>query len=250
MKNVATQRMCVWSGALFAVLFFVGYGLIARYIPPPDPARSAASVGHFYRTHANSIRSGMVLSMFGLVFWVPFIAAVSVQLKRIEGEHTPLTYAQLALGAMLPVAFFPALYFFEVAAFRPERSDQSIQTLNDMGWLPFTGIIYAIFVENLIVGIAVLSDRRTTPIFPRWYGFFCLWTGFLYCPACLDVFFKDGPLAWNGLFSWWLSLIAFFAWLVVTIVVTLRAITMQAVGTEQAGTEPPAPRASSRLLTS
>jgi hypothetical protein len=233
-KNTGTQRIAVWSGPLFALLFFLGYGVIARYIPPPDPARSAAHVANFYRAHANSIRAGMVLSMFGLVFWVPFVAAISVQLKRIEGEHTPMTYTQLALGAGLPVAFFPALYFFEVAAYRPERSDQSIQTLNDMGWLPFTGIVYAIFVQNLSIGIAVLADKRTEPIYPRWYGYFCIWSGILYCPASLDVFFKDGPLAWNGLFSWWLSLVAFFAWLIVTTVVTLKAITVQAALPESA----------------
>ena len=224
MKNTWSQRLCVWSGVLFAVLFFVGFGLIARYIPPPAPARTAAEVALSYGNNANAIRAGMIISMYALVFFVPFTAAISVQLKRIEGEHTPLTYAQLGIGCTLPVAFFPALYYFQVAAFRPERTPEAIQTLNDMGWLPFTGIIYAIFVQNLVIGFAVLSDQRAQPVYPRWYGYFCLWTALLYCPASLDVFFKDGPLAWNGLFSWWLSLLAFFAWIVVTVVVTLRAV--------------------------
>jgi len=234
-KNTWSQRVCVWSGALFAVLFFVGFGVIARYIPPPPPARSAADVAAFYRDHANAIRTGMIISMYALVFFVPFTAAISVQLKRIEGEHTPLTYAQLGIGCTLPVAFFPALYYFQVAAFRPDRAQESIQTLNDMGWLPFTGIIYAIFVQNIVIALAVLSDRRTTPVYPRWYGYFCAWTALLYCPASLDVFFRNGgPLAWNGLFSWWLSLIAFFAWIVVTIVLTLRAIGEHALEAETA----------------
>ncbi|MEM6110541.1 hypothetical protein AAHS21_30635 [Mycobacterium sp. 050272] len=219
----------MWSGVLFAVLFFLGFGIIARYIPPPAPTRTAADVASFYRDNANAIRAGMILSMYALVFFVPFTAAISAQLKRIEGEHTPLTYAQLGIGCTLPVAFFPALYYFQVAAYRPNRSQEAIQTLNDMGWLPFTGIIYAIFVQNLVIAVAVLSDQRTQPVYPRWYGYFCLWTALLYCPASLDVFFKDGPLAWNGLLSWWLSLVAFFAWIVVTVVVTLHAIGTQAL---------------------
>jgi hypothetical protein len=215
-------------------LFFVGFGVVARFIPPPDPGRSATEVAAFYRDHADSIRAGMVMSLFALVFYVPWTAAISVQLRQIEGEHTPLTYAQLALGAGLPVAFFPALYFFCDASLRPERSAESIQTLNDMGWLPFTGIIFAIFVQNVVIGLAVLSDRRAEPIFPRWYGYFSLWAGLLYCPASLDVFFKEsGPLAWNGLFSWWLSLVAFFAWLVVTTRLLFVAIGAQG---EAAGT--------------
>lgn len=227
MRNIWSTRLCVWSGVLFAALFFLGFGIIARYIPPPAPARTAADVASFYRANASAIRTGMILSMYALVFFVPFAAAISVQLKRIEGENTPLTYAQLGIGCTLPVAFFPALYYFQVAAYRPDRAKEAIQTLNDMGWLPFTGIIYGIFVQNVVIGVAVLSDQRTRPVYPRWYGYFCLWTALLYCPASLDVFFKDGPLAWNGLFSWWLSLVAFFAWIAVTVAVTLRAIGTQ-----------------------
>jgi hypothetical protein len=225
--NARNQRLAMWCGPLFALLFFVGFGVIARFIPPPDPANSAKAVAALYLRHANSIRLGMVVSMFALVLYVPWIAAISVQLKRIEGKHSPLTYAELGLGATLPVAFFPALYFFETAAFRPGRSAVLIQTLNDMGWLPFTGIIYAIFLENIVIAIIVLSDKRAVPIFPRWIAYFNLGCGLLYCPACLDVFSTHGSLAWNGLWSWWLSLVAFFIWLVVMTVMTLRAITNQ-----------------------
>jgi hypothetical protein len=225
--NARNQRLCIWCGAVFALLFFVGFGVIARFIPPPNPANGAAVVAAMYRHHANAIRLGMVVSMFGLVFWVPFVAAISTQLKRIEGKHSPLTYAELGLGAILPAAFFPALYFFETAAFRVGRPDALIQILNDMGWLPFTGIIYAIFLENIIVALAVFSDKRADPIYGRGVAYFNIVCAVLYCPACLDVFSTHGSLAWNGLWSWWLSLVSFFVWLIVMTVVTIRAIANQ-----------------------
>lgn len=225
--NARTQRLCIWSGPAFMVLFFLGFGVIARYIPPPDPADTAAEVAQRYREDANAIRTGMVLSMYALVFYVPWVATLSVHMRRIEGTHTPLSYSQLGLGAVLPVAFFPSLYYFQVAAFRPDRPDTDIQQLNDMGWLPFTGIIYTIMLQNIVIAVAVLSDKRAEPVFPRWYAYFSLWCALLYCPASLDVFFTGGPLAWNGLFSWWLSLIAFFAWLVVTTVLLFRAVKHQ-----------------------
>lgn len=233
--NATNQRLCTWCGLLFQGMFLVGFVVIARYLPPMQPSATAAQIAHTYRDNSYSIRIGMVVGMFGLAFWVPFIAAVSVQLKRIEGEHTPCTYAQLAIGAGLPVAFLPVLYYFEVAAFRSERADESIQMLNDMGWLPFTGIVYGIFVQNLVIALAVFSDRRATPIYPRWYAYFCLWIGTLYLPASLDVLFKDGPLAWNGVFSLYLSLAAFCAWLVVTMVMTLHAITAQEAASGEEG---------------
>ncbi|HEY1969566.1 MAG TPA: hypothetical protein VGH89_16555, partial [Pseudonocardia sp.] len=162
------QRLCTWSGAVLAVLFFVGFGVIARYIPPPLPTDSAAEVAQRYRENATSIRLGMVISLFGMMFYMPWSAAISVHLRRIEGRHTPITYAQLGMGAALSTVFVPVLYFFVIAAFRPERSNESIQMLNDLGWVPFTGIIYTIFMQNLLIGVAVLGDRRAEPVFPRW----------------------------------------------------------------------------------
>ncbi len=49
----------------------------------------------------------------------------------------------------------------------------------------------------------------------------------LFCPAGFDVFFKDGPLAWNGLIAWWVLVVAFFLWLIVLSVVLLDAIRRQ-----------------------
>jgi hypothetical protein len=38
------------------------------------------------------------------------------------------------------------------------------------------------------------------------------------------VVFKTGPLAWNGVFAWWIPLSAYFVWFVVMVVLLLRAI--------------------------
>ena len=153
MKNTWSQRLCVWSGVLFAVLFFLGFGLIARYIPPPAPTRTAAAVALFYGNNANAIRAGMIISMYAPgVLRSLHCARYRCNSSGSKASTPRSTYAQLGIGCTLPVSFFPALYYFQVAAFRPERTPEAIQTLNDMGWLPFTGIIYAIFVQNLVIG--------------------------------------------------------------------------------------------------
>jgi hypothetical protein len=36
--------------------------------------------------------------------------------------------------------------------------------------------------------------------------------------------FKGGPLAWNGVFAWWIPLCVYFGWFVITVVLLLRAI--------------------------
>lgn len=225
--NITMQRACTWSGPLFTVLFFVGFWVIAGLIPPPPPSQTAEEVAQTFRENANSIRAGLLLTMYSGVFTVPWVAAISVQMKRIEGHHTPLTYTQLGLGVLLPIEFIAPIYFWQAAAYRPERSAESIQMLNDLGWLPFAGLVFTIVLQAVVLGIAVLSDKRNEPIFPRWFGYFSICSALLFCPAALNVFVKDGPLAWNGLIAWWLLLVAFFVWVLVVTGVLLRAASIQ-----------------------
>jgi hypothetical protein len=228
------QRLCTWSGPFFAVLFLVGFGVVSRYVPPPLPTDTAAEVAQRYRENATSIRAGMVMTLFAIMFYTPWAAAISVQLKRIEGRRSPLAYAQLGMGAALSAAFIMLLYFFIIAAFRPERSDDAIQMLNDLGWVPFTGLIYTIFVQNLIIGIAVLGDKRERPVFPRWFGYFSIWIAIAYTPACLDAFFVTGPLAWNGILSWWLSLVSFCIYIIVITTMMLRTVNPEMIAEDAA----------------
>ena len=69
--SARSQRACIWCGVAFMVLFFLGFGVIARYIPPPDPGDTAAEVAARYRDDANAIRTGMLISMYALVLYVP-----------------------------------------------------------------------------------------------------------------------------------------------------------------------------------
>jgi hypothetical protein len=46
----------------------------------------------------------------------------------------------------------------------------------------------------------------------------------LWIPAGVIPFFKSGPLAWNGVFAWWVPLSVYFCWFVLMVVLLLRAI--------------------------
>jgi hypothetical protein len=226
--NAKAQRLCAWCGPIWIVLFFVGFWVIAGFIPPPHPGSSADEVAAFFRTHANPIRAGLLVTMYAGAMCVPWVAAISVQLKRIEGRFSPLCYAQLALGASLPFEFVVPIYCWETAAYRPGRSPEIVQTLNDLGWLPFTGLVFTIFFQAIVIGVAVLMDKRARPVFPRWFGYASLVAAVLFFPAGLDVFFTTGPLAWDGLIAWWLLVVAFFVWVIALSILLFAAIRSQA----------------------
>ncbi|GAA0617573.1 hypothetical protein GCM10009547_19800 [Sporichthya brevicatena] len=45
--------------------------------------------------------------------------------------------------------------------------------------------------------------------------------------ATFLVFFKNGPFAWDGVFSWWAPATWFFIWFASMTVLTIRAINAQ-----------------------
>jgi hypothetical protein len=135
-------------------------------------------------------------------------------LKRIEGKHTPLHYTQLVAGAGVAVGFTMGLIIWYTCAYRPEADPILTQRLNDMAWFIWVGWAYQPVAQTVAVGVAILSDRRSDPVFPRWLGYLSLWCSVLYLPGGLAVFFFDGPFAWNGLVTWWLLVVAYFIWVV------------------------------------
>lgn len=125
--------------------------------------------------------------------------------------------------------FILPVMFLEAASFRADRPAQSVQDLNDVGWLMFIGVVTTAVLELIVIGIAILQDHGANPVFPRWAGYYSIWVALLLTPGSVTVFFKHGPLAWNGLLTWWLPLAVFATWLAVMTALPLRAIHAQAL---------------------
>lgn len=210
------------------ILWVFGFLVFAGFVPPPAPSMNAQQVAGMFRDHANPIRFGLLLTLIASPLLMPFTAVISVHLKRIEGRHSPLTYTQIGLGGVVVLAFIFPVMILEAAAFRPERAPEIIEALNDIGWILFIGVVTNFVLQLIVIGVAVLQDKHEQPIFPRWAGYFNIWGGLVFFPGALCVFFKTGPFAWNGVFAWWIPVVAFAVWLAVMTVLLLKAIDRQA----------------------
>lgn len=219
-----SQFVCGWSGIAFVALFLVGFWAFARFAPPPAPGDSARRIAERYTQNRDGIRIGLVVCMFASGLLCPWFAVVAVQMRRIEGSRPILTYVQIIAGAATVIEFLVPPMFWQAAAFRSDRSPEAVQTLNDIGWLPFLGIISTAMIQGYAFGAVILADRRAVPVFPRWLGYYQFWIVTLLLPGATIVFFHQGPLAWNGLLAWWVLLISYFLWIVVTSVYLLKAV--------------------------
>jgi hypothetical protein len=253
--NTRMLKLGAWSGFVFMALFLLGFVVVARFIPPPAPSHDATWIANFFHQHATRIRFGMIITMAGAVFLAPFVSLITIQMRRIEGPNSILAWTQLALGAILILEFLYLIFFWQTATFRVDRPAATIQTLNDLCWLPFTGMTGSFFLECILFAVVILRDKRRTPIFPRWSGYMTIWAATTVTPGTFSVFFHHGPVAWNGLLAFYVPVVAFGIWYFMMSLLLLRAVDHQvaeeAVAAEHAlpawSEVPPGPIADSAL---
>jgi hypothetical protein len=213
----------VWSAAAFFALWFVGFVLFAQWLPPIAPSETAEQVTALFAQRSTPILVGMVFMIVGSVFYLPWTAVLADLIKDIQGRSAFLYGTQLGAGVMSAMTFFLPAMIWATVAFRP-RPPALTQALVDLGWLMFITPIAPFIMQYLTLAIAIFADRRPRPAFPRWVAYLQVWISLTFLPALAAYFLKSGPLAWNGLFVWWIPFVVFTAWFAIMIVQTVRAV--------------------------
>jgi hypothetical protein len=224
--DIRAQKVFAWSGPASMFMFAIA-AYIAGFLPPPSPAATAEQIASIYRANSHSICIAAILVMLSTAPFLLFIAVLSAQLKRIEGNGRTFAYAQLAAGtaSMTPIILIPLVWC--VAAFRPERSAEVIQAFNDLGFITQVMVTPPAMAQVLVVGLAILSDKRARPIFPRWLGYLSVLCAIADLPGLLCVLYKTGPFAWDGIIASGLPALTFLPWTILMAVMLTKAIKQQ-----------------------
>lgn len=224
------RRMGAWCGMGYLAAVLGGWALVAGFIPPHNPADSAEQIAAIFQEDTTRIRIGMLFVMLAALLMIPFAGVISQALARVEGGAGVLTYTALLGGVgNMVLTFYPAIWWL-VAAYRPGRGVGHVYLMNDMAWLQLIGGVTMFLALPLSIALGAFVDNSTSPVFPRWAGYFNIWICVLIIPDQLLFFFHSGPFAWNGLFGLWLPVTSFAAWFVVTFVLLTRDIGRSATG--------------------
>lgn len=223
------QLICLWLTPVVGVVLLVAFLSFPGFFPPMSPGMTADQVAEFYANNTTMIRFSMItFNLFGIML-VPLFALIVVQMKRMATPTQVLAYCYLTAVVSGATLFALADIFWLVAAYRPERNPQLIQLLNDLAWITFIAPVGMLVVQNLCLALAVYLDARPRPVFPRWVAPFNIVTAAAMTPAACAAVFRTGPLAWDGLVSFWLRIGAFTLYVVVMFFVLRAAIKQQAM---------------------
>jgi hypothetical protein len=232
--DLRLQRIGAWCGIAMLVLFGLFFMLIGKLVPPLSPTSSASEIAQFLITNKLRVRVGIALTLLAACVALPFLAVICLRVRRVEGKWGVLSVTQLFAGVIFVPGFLFPLMVLAAAAFRPEqRSPEITQTLNDVFWLMFVGIVGTLVVQALVLTAATFIDRCEPATFPRWFGYFNVWYALLAVPGGAVVIFNDGPLAWNGVFAFWIPLVVFTAWMIAVSVVLQRSISAEEAAAKQ-----------------
>jgi hypothetical protein len=160
---------------------------------------------------------------------VPILALIALQIRRMAHRTPIFSYAIIACAAGGPTIFLMADLFWLLAAFRPTRDPQLTLLFNDLAWVTFSSQVGFLIAQSVILALAIYLDRRERPVFQPWVAHFNLVVAALLMPAAFVGAAMTGPIAWDGLLTFWVRNLAIGLWLVVMSVVLGRAIQRERV---------------------
>ncbi len=228
--NTRVVSLMAWSGIVLVISLIVAQGWLMGFIPPPSPALSAEEIAQIYIDRKLAIRVGTLIECVGFTFYLTWSMSIIFFMKKMERGMPVLSYTAIANAGGGYVFFLLMPITWAALAFRPESLDPAfLQLANDYVWFVFILSWPPFAVFMVLIAVAVLGDKNPEPIFPRWVGFFNLWTALLIVPAGLVEFFYTGPFAYDGAISFWFVWIVFFGW-----IITMSVITLRAAGVEKA----------------
>ncbi|OBI90338.1 hypothetical protein [Mycobacterium asiaticum] len=225
-RRIDGELILLWTLPVTVAIWIAAFFLFPGFSPPMSPTMTAEQVAAFYRdpAHTPQIRYSMVLFNWFGVCLIPILALIAMQIRRMAHRTPIFSYAMLGCAAGGPTLFLIADVCWLLAAFRPERSAELTQLLNDFAWVTFTVVVPFLIGQSLILAAAIYLDDQPRPIFSRWVAHFNLLVAAALVPAAFVGVSLTGPLAWDGVLSFWLKNIAIGVWVIVMGFVLGRAV--------------------------
>lgn len=227
--TVATLGMVFVCGAWFFGLVFVG----RLAFPVPDPTAGSEQIAQFYLDHQANILIACFLILCGTALLGPWGAVIAAMTRRTESGLPIWTYTQIACTAFAVFDLSMAAMFWALAAYRAGDQHADItQMLNDVAWffalIPFQP--YTVWLIAIAVPILRSKPDSVIPTLPRWSAYLSLLAGFIFVLDGLMMFFKTGPLAYDGFLAFYVPYIMFGWWIMCMTVAILQGLRIYSRG--------------------
>jgi hypothetical protein len=227
MKRTDGEFILLCTLPVVALIWVSAFFLFPGFAHPMSPSLSAEEVATFYRDETARIRYSMILFNWFGVGLVPIVILLAMQIRRMAHRTPILSYCLIACAGGPPTIFLISNMFWLLGSFRPDRAPELTQLLNDLAWLTFTLAVPYLIAQCLLLALAIFWDHQDQPIFKPWVAFFNIATAIALAPAAFTALSFTGPLAWDGVLSFWVKNTSIAIWIVVMGTVLAQSIREQ-----------------------
>lgn len=227
MRRPDGELILFWTLPGLAIIWISAFFLFPGFVHPMSPTMSAEEVASFYQDETARIRYSMILFNWFGVGLIPIVILLAMQIRRMAHRTPILSYCLIACAGGPPTIFLIANMFWLLGSFRPDRAPELTQLLNDLAWITFTVLVPYLIAQCLLLALAIFWDHQDRPVFKPWVAVFNVAIAVALAPAAFTALAFTGPLAWDGLLSFWVKNIAIAVWIIVMGVVLGQNIRAQ-----------------------
>ena len=199
-------------GASFIPLYFLGFALVAQFIPPHAPAMSAADLVDLFEINQHQILLGMLICIIVSPLYLLWSTVIFIEMRKVEGDYPALSYFQLINGTLLVLFLMLSPMIWATIAYRTDFSAETVRAINDFAWISWIISWPVLFFQQLAIGMLGLISKHAALLFPRWLSYLSIWAAISLIPAGAIIFVKSGPFSWAGLFGLYFPLAVYVAW--------------------------------------
>jgi len=203
------QIFAAWCGPAFVVLYGLTWVVMAHNYLPPDPLFTGQElIDNFYGKFQDRILLGQSLSTaFGILYLV-WSTQLSVQMWHRESVPI-LSLIQLIGGLLTGWVLIMCPTMWAWCAENAYLVDpELIKAIHFMSWYIFDMTYWITTIEVIAIFIMVFYDKGK-PIVPKWVATLALFSGLSFLPLTFLPYFKSGPFALNGIWSFHVAFISY-----------------------------------------
>ena len=231
-ERLGSQKLGLWCNFAFVALTVVGWLGIAHFWAPAhaDLGLDATKVW-FSETHRWGTIIGCSIFYIAAGLLTPGSIAFGIMLSKIEGRRPLWSITVSVCGIFISLIIFFNCCAWIVAAYRPETGADVIQSWYDWAWMGFLLGWFYLAIEMVATGAVELMDDRPEPMIPRWLSWGTIFGALALVGAAGIALFKSGPFTYHGLLGYYVPLVVWGTYLVLTTAYMLKALRRESATT-------------------
>jgi hypothetical protein len=207
-------KVLAWTGPVFLFAVFVLWGIVAHNMPPFPASATPDEVKAHFQEFRLPLLIALSICVTMTAFYMSWSVAVARVMERIEGAGGVLSKLEMMGGTITCAPVMVTLAIWLTAAHEAQYLPAGVvHMLYWMGWLLFDLAYFVTSLQIAAISITFMRDKREKKLVPdavSWWG----WVTFASFFAVSAIpFVTTGPLAFNGVISFWIAFFTWFFWI-------------------------------------